>query len=83
MPGNPGVSKAASALIVIDVHNDYFPGRRWTLDGMERSPTTWGGCLAVAGANVPDGKLVAETLDAIPLERPEPTPQKPQPSLPL
>jgi putative transposase len=29
--------------------------------------------LAVAGANRPDGKLVEETLDSIPVERPEPT----------
>jgi len=28
--------------------------------------------VAVDGANVPDQKLVAETLDAIPIERPEP-----------
>jgi transposase len=34
--------------------------------------------VAVAGANVPDQKLVSETLDAIPLERPEPTAEKPQ-----
>ena len=34
--------------------------------------------VAVAGANVPDSKLVAETLDAIPLERPEPTLEEPQ-----
>ena len=34
--------------------------------------------VAVDGANVPDQKLVAETLDAIPIERPEPTPQEPQ-----
>jgi transposase len=34
--------------------------------------------VAVEGANVPDQKLVAETLDAIPLERPEPTAQQPQ-----
>ena len=34
--------------------------------------------VAVAGANVPDQKLVAETLDAIPIERPEPTAEKPQ-----
>lgn len=34
--------------------------------------------VAVAGANVPDSKLVAETLDAIPIERPEPTPEEPQ-----
>lgn len=31
-----------------------------------------------ADANVPDSKLVAETLEAIPIERPEPTPQAPQ-----
>ena len=34
--------------------------------------------VAVAGANVPDSKLVAETLDAIPIERPEPTNEDPQ-----
>jgi transposase len=34
--------------------------------------------IVVAGANVPDGKLVADTLEAIPIERPEPTPQEPQ-----
>src|SRR6185312_15228337 len=34
--------------------------------------------VAVNGANVPDQKLVAETLDAIPVERPEPTSQQPQ-----
>jgi putative transposase len=34
--------------------------------------------LAVAGANRPDGKLVEETLDSIPVERPEPTPADPQ-----
>ena len=34
--------------------------------------------VAVEGANVPDQKLVAETLDAIPIERPEPTAQEPQ-----
>jgi transposase len=34
--------------------------------------------VAVDRANVPDGKLVAATLDAIPIERPEPTLQKAQ-----
>jgi putative transposase len=34
--------------------------------------------IAVDGANVPDLKLVAETLDAIPIERPEPTSEEPQ-----
>jgi transposase len=34
--------------------------------------------VAVEGANVPDQKLVAETLDAIPIARPEPTAQQPQ-----
>ena len=34
--------------------------------------------VAIEGANVPDQKLVAETLDAIPIERPEPTSQQPQ-----
>jgi hypothetical protein len=32
----------------------------------------------VDGANVPDQKLVAETLDTIPIERPKPTSQQPQ-----
>jgi putative transposase len=34
--------------------------------------------VAVDGANVPDAKLVAETLDGIPIPRPESTPQQPQ-----
>lgn len=34
--------------------------------------------LAVDGANRPDMKMVEETLDSIPVERPEPTPQEPQ-----
>ncbi len=34
--------------------------------------------VAVAGANVPDQKLLAENLDAIPIERPEPTADLPQ-----
>jgi putative transposase len=34
--------------------------------------------VAVDGANVPDQKLVAQTLDAIPIPRPEPAPRKPQ-----
>lgn len=34
--------------------------------------------VAVDGANVPDWKLTAATLDAIPVERPEPTPEEPQ-----
>jgi putative transposase len=34
--------------------------------------------VAVEGANVPDQKLVSETLDAIPVDRPEPTSQQPQ-----
>ena len=39
-----------------------------------------GGLLAVviAGANVPDAKLLAQTLEAIVVERPEPTPEQPQ-----
>jgi hypothetical protein len=32
----------------------------------------------VAGANRPDGKLVEETFDSIPVERPEPTAEDPQ-----
>jgi putative transposase len=34
--------------------------------------------LAVAGANRPDCKMAAETLKSIPVDRPEPTPDKPQ-----
>lgn len=34
--------------------------------------------VAVEGANVPDQNLVAATLDAIPVERPQPTPEAPQ-----
>ena len=34
--------------------------------------------VAVGGANVPDQKLAAETLDAIPVERPRSTCQQPQ-----
>ncbi len=34
--------------------------------------------VAVEGANVPDQKLVAATLDAIPISRPEPTSEEPQ-----
>ena len=34
--------------------------------------------VAVAAANVPDSKLVAETLKAIPIRRPEPTTEQPQ-----
>jgi putative transposase len=34
--------------------------------------------VAVEGANVPDQKLLAATLDAIPVERPDSTPEEPQ-----
>ena len=34
--------------------------------------------IAVDGANVHDQKLVEATLDAIPIERPDPTPNDPQ-----
>src|SRR5947209_13145615 len=34
--------------------------------------------LVIAGANVPDCKLLAATLDAIVVERPPPTPDAPQ-----
>lgn len=34
--------------------------------------------VAVDGANVPDSKLVAETLDAVPIERPQPAARQPQ-----
>jgi putative transposase len=39
-----------------------------------------GGPLAivVAGANVPDAKLLAQTIEAIVLERPQPEPTHPQ-----
>jgi putative transposase len=39
-----------------------------------------GGPLAVviAGANVPDAKLLAQTIEAIVVARPEPTPEQPQ-----
>jgi putative transposase len=39
-----------------------------------------GGPLAstIAGANIPDAKLLAGTLEAIVLERPEPEPEDPQ-----
>ena len=33
---------------------------------------------AIAGANVPDAKLLAQTIEAIVLERPEPEPEYPQ-----
>ncbi len=32
----------------------------------------------IAGANVHDTKLLAETIDAIVVDRPEPTPESPQ-----
>ncbi len=38
--------------------------------------------LAVDGANRPDMKMVEETLDSIPVERPEPTADEPQGSVP-
>jgi putative transposase len=34
--------------------------------------------IAIAGANVPDTKLLAQTLEAIVVERPEPTAEAPQ-----
>ncbi len=34
--------------------------------------------LRIAGANVHDSKLLADTLDAIVVDRPQPTPQQPQ-----
>ena len=34
--------------------------------------------VAIAGANVPDAKLLAQTIQAIVLERPEPEPAYPQ-----
>lgn len=35
------------ALIVVDIQNDYFPGGRWTLDGMEQAGSN---AAAVIGA---------------------------------
>lgn len=34
--------------------------------------------LTVSGANRPDNELVRATLESIPVERPEPTPEQPQ-----
>ena len=34
--------------------------------------------LAVDGANRPDMKMVRETIESIPVERPEPTEEQPQ-----
>ena len=34
--------------------------------------------LAVGGANINDFKLLRETLQSVPIERPEPTPEGPQ-----
>lgn len=34
--------------------------------------------IAIAGANVPDGKLAAETLDSVPVGQPKATTKKPQ-----
>jgi putative transposase len=34
--------------------------------------------LTVSGANRPDNELVRATLESIPIERPEPTPERPQ-----
>jgi putative transposase len=34
--------------------------------------------LAISGANVPDSHLLALTLDAVVVERPQPTPEQPQ-----
>lgn len=34
--------------------------------------------VVVAGANVPDCKLLAQTIDAVVVERPAPTPEQPQ-----
>lgn len=38
------------ALVVIDVQNDYFPGGRWTLDGMDAAADNVGRLLAAARA---------------------------------
>jgi len=38
------------ALLIIDVQNDYFPGGRWTLDGMEAAADNVGQLLAAARA---------------------------------
>ena len=50
--------------------------------GTKRSVLTEGGGvpigLAVEGANRNDFKMARETITSIPIERPEPTPEKPQ-----
>ncbi len=50
--------------------------------GVKRSVLTEGGgvpiAVAVAGANKNDFKLVEETIQSVPIERPAPTPEKPQ-----
>ena len=50
--------------------------------GVKRSVLTEGGgvpiAVAVAGANKNDFKLVKETIQSVPIERPAPTPEKPQ-----
>ena len=50
--------------------------------GVKRSVLTEGGgvpiAVVVAGANKNDFKLVKETIQSVPIERPAPTPEKPQ-----
>ena len=49
---------------------------------MKRSLLTEGNGVAIgiepAGANLNDFKLCRDTIDSIPIERPEPTPEQPQ-----
>ncbi|PWR21040.1 cysteine hydrolase family protein [Zavarzinia compransoris] len=38
------------ALIVVDIQNDYFPGGRWTLDGMDQAGANAAAVIAAARA---------------------------------
>jgi nicotinamidase-related amidase len=51
------------ALIVIDVQNDYFPGGRWTLHGMEAAATNVARLLAAARSS---GDLVVHIRHEFP-----------------
>lgn len=51
------------ALIVIDVQNDYFPGGRWTLSGMDAAADNVSRLLAAARS---DGQLVVHIRHEFP-----------------
>ena len=53
------------ALIVIDVQNDYFPGGRWTLSGMDEAADNAGRLLTSARAS---GDLVVHIRHEFPTE---------------